>query len=263
MQKYDALKTRLLEIDDLNQAGRVLEWDQAAFMPPGGAPARGRQMATLARLAHERFVEPETGHLLDAAAAETASLPFESDEASLVRVTRRAWEQAVKLPTSLVAEIQEHGALSYQAWTVAKPANDFASVRPILERTLELSRRTAECFPGHDHIADPLIDFSDYGMKAASVRTLFADLRRRLVPIVRAITSRPVTDDACLRQHTPEAEQLAFGLQVIERFGFDFTRGRQDKTPHPFMTKFSLGDVRITTRVREDEITDALFSTLH
>jgi len=263
MQKYDALKTRLLEIDDLNQAGRVLEWDQAAFMPPGGAPARGRQMATLARLAHERFVEAETGHLLDAAAAETAALPFESDEASLVRVTRRAWEQAVKLPTSLVAEIQEHGALSYQAWTVAKPANDFASVRPILERTLELSRRTAECFPGHDHIADPLIDFSDYGMKAASVRTLFADLRRRLVPIVRAITSRPVTDDACLRQHTPEAEQLAFGLQVIERFGFDFTRGRQDKTPHPFMTKFSLGDVRITTRVREDEITDALFSTLH
>ena len=263
MTSLAALKTRLLEIDDLQQAGRLLEWDQAAFMPPGGAPARGRHMATLARLAHERFVDAETGRLLDAAAAETASLPFESDEASLVRVTRRAWEEAVKLPVSLVSEIQEHGAHSYQAWTVAKPANDFATMRPILERTLDLSRRMAECFPGHDHIADPLIDFSDYGMKAATVKTLFADLRRQLVPLVRAITSRPVTDDACVRQHAPEAEQLAFGLEVIERFGFDFTRGRQDKTPHPFMTKFSLGDVRITTRVREDEITDALFSTLH
>ena len=121
----------------------------------------------------------------------------------------------------------------------------------------------ADCFPGYDHIADPLIDFSDYGMKAASVKQLFGELRGKLVPIVRAITSRPLTDDACVRQHAPEAAQLQFGLDVIRRFGFDFERGRQDKTHHPFMTKFSLGDVRITTRVREDEITDALYSTLH
>ena len=146
---------------------------------------------------------------------------------------------------------------------MAKPNNDFATARPLLERTLDLSRRMAECFPGYAHIADPLIDFSDYGMKAADVKTLFSQLRARLVPIVRAITSRPLADDSCVRQHAPEAQQLAFGLQVIERFGFDFQRGRQDKTHHPFMTKFSLGDVRITTRVREDEITDALFSTLH
>ena len=50
---------------------------------------------------------------------------------------------------------------------------------------------------------------------------------------------------------------------MIRRFGYDFERGRQDKTHHPFMTKFSLGDVRITTRVRENDLTDALFSTLH
>lgn len=263
MKSLQKLKSRLLEIDDVNSAASLLRWDQTTYMPPGGAAARGRQLATLSRLAHERFVEAETGHLLDAAAQETASLPYDSDEASLVRVARRAWDQAVKIPGSLVSEVQEHNAESYQAWTVAKPRNDFATVRPLLERTLDLSRRMADCFPGYDHIADPLIDFSDYGMKAASVKTLFADLRSRLVPIVRAITSRPLADDSCVRQNAPEAQQLAFGLAVIQRYGFDFERGRQDKTHHPFMTKFSLGDVRITTRVREDEITDALFSTLH
>jgi carboxypeptidase Taq len=263
MKSLEALKVRLLEVDDLNSAANLLRWDQTTYMPPGGAPARGRQVATLSRLAHERFVEAETGRLLDAAAQETASLPFESDEASLVRVTRRNWDQSVRIPSALVAEFQEHSAASYQAWTEARPKNDFETVRPLLERTLELSRRMADCFPGYDHIADPLIDFSDYGMKAASVRTLFGELRAKLVPIVRAITSRPLADDSCLRQHAPEADQLAFGLAVIRRFGYDFDRGRQDKTHHPFMTKFSLGDVRITTRVREDDITDALFSTLH
>jgi carboxypeptidase Taq len=263
MNSYEALKTRLLEVDDLNSAASLMRWDQTTYMPPGGASARGRQLATLAKLSHERFCDTSTGKLLDEAARETASLPFESDEASLVRVARRNWDQSVKIPAELVAEFQSHSAECYQAWTEARPKNDFERVRPLLEHTLVLSRRMADCFPGYDHIADPLIDFSDYGMKAASVKSLFGELRSKLVPIVRAITSRPVTDDACLRQHAPEPEQLAFGLGVIRHFGFDFERGRQDKTHHPFMTKFSLGDVRITTRVREDEITDALFSTLH
>jgi len=263
MTALDTLKARLLEVDDLSNAAALLRWDQTTYMPPEGAPARGRQLATLSRLAHELFTHAETGRLLDAAAKETASLPFESDDASLVRVTRRNWEQSVKMPTALVAEFQEHSAKSYQVWTEARPKNDFAAVRPHLEKTLELSRRTAECFPGYQHIADPLIDFSEFGMKAASVKQLFAELRAKLVPIVRAITSRPVADDSCIRQHAPEADQLGFGLEVIRRFGYDFARGRQDKTHHPFMTKFSLGDIRITTRVREDEVTDALFSTLH
>lgn len=263
MKAYQALKVRLLEVDDLNRASAVLQWDQATYMPPGGATARGRQVATLSRLAHEAFTAAETGRLLDAAAKETEALPFESDEASIVRVTRRYWDLAVRRPSSLVSEFQEHIAKSYQAWTVARPANDFAGVRPLLEKTLELSRRTADCYPGYDHIADPLINFSDYGMKAASVRKLFSELRGRLVPLVQAIASRPVADDSCLRQHAPAEAQLAFGLKVIRRFGYDFERGRQDLTHHPFMTTFSLGDIRITTRVREDDLTDALFSTLH
>jgi carboxypeptidase Taq len=263
MKSLDALKARLLEVADLHGAASLLHWDQATYMPPGGAPARGRQGALLSRLAHELFTSVETGRLLDAAAKETQSLPYDSDEASLVRVTRRDWEQAVRQPADLVAEFRAHNATTYQAWTAARPANDFERVRPLLEKTLELSRRTADCYPGYEHIADPLIDFSDYGMKAASVRKLFAELREKLVPLVQAITSRPPADDTCIRRRAPEAEQLAFGLDVIRSYGYDFERGREDLTHHPFMTKFSLGDVRITTRVREDDITDALFSTLH
>jgi carboxypeptidase Taq len=263
MKALDALKARLLEVEDLDCAAALLRWDQTTYMPPGGAPARGRQIAMLSKLAHVALTSAETGRLLDAATKETAALPFESDEASLVRVTRRLWEREVRRPADLVAEFQEHVSKIYQAWTVARPSNDFDAIRPLLERTLDLSRRTAECYPGYDHIADPLIDVPDPGMKASSVRQLFAELRTGLAPLVKAITSRPTADDSCLRQQAPHEAQLAFGLEVIRRFGYDFQRGRQDLTHHPFMTKFSLGDVRITTRVRDDDMTDALFSTLH
>src|SRR6185312_7264177 len=111
--------------------------------------------------------------------------------------------------------------------------------------------------------ADPLIDFSDFGMKATSVRQVFGELRERLVPLVRAITQQPPADEGCLHAHYPADEQLAFGKQVIQRYGFDFQRGRQDLTHHPFMTRFASGDVRITTRCKENDLSEALFSTLH
>jgi carboxypeptidase Taq len=260
-QSFDALKQRWNEIFDLGMAASVLRWDQATYMPPGGAPARGRQLALLARLGHERLVDPEVGRLIEA--VEREQHPADSLEAAFARLARREFDRAVKVPGEFVSEMQSHFSESYQIWTEARPANDFARVRPCLEKTLDLSRRYANFFPGYESIADPLIDNSDPDMKASQVRAIFAELRARLVPLVRAITARPPASDACLRQHAPEATQLAFGLEVIRDFGYDFTRGRQDKTHHPFMTKFSLGDVRITTRVREDEVTDALFSTLH
>ena len=262
-KKLQELKTRLLEINDLQLINDLLEWDQTTYMPSGGAQARGRQSALLARLAQEKFIDKKIGKLLDDLHPYEESLPYDSDEASLIRVTRRNYERAIKVPPKFYGELKGHQAKSYQAWTEARPTNDFNKVRDNLEKTLDLSRQKAEFFPGYEHIADPLIDVADYGMKASSIRALFADLRENLVPIVRAITSQPPADDSVLHKHYPEAEQLAFGTEVVRQLGYDFSRGRIDKTHHPFMTKFSLGDVRITTRVQENDYGDCLFSNMH
>jgi carboxypeptidase Taq len=252
-----------LEINDLTSAAALLRWDQTTYMPPGGAAARARQLATLGRLAHEQFTDAGIGTLLDDLRPYEESQPPEADDASLIRVTRRNYERATKIPAPFMAQLRSHGSAAYQAWAAARPANDFVAVAPYLEKTLDLSRQYAGFFPGYEHIADPLIDQADYGMKAATVRALFRDLREQLVPIVRAITAAPAADDTCLHQNFPEAQQLAFGIAVIERFGYDFVRGRQDKTHHPFCTKFALGDVRITNRVKENNLPEALFSTMH
>jgi carboxypeptidase Taq len=257
------LRQRLREISDLYSAGALLDWDQATYMPTGGATARGRQLAMLRKLAHERFVDPALGRLLDALAPHAERLPHDSDDASLVRVARREFDRAIKVPADYVARSNAHGSASYDAWTRARPANDFATMRPFLEQSLELSREYSDFFAPYDHIADPLIDEADEGMTTATIRKLFAELRRELVPIVQAICDQPPTDDSCLHASFAEAQQLDFGLSIARRMGYDLDRGRLDKTHHPFCTKFALGDVRITTRVREDDLGDALFSTLH
>ncbi len=261
-QQLGELRQRLQEIYDLNTTIALLYWDQSTYMPPGGGPARGRQVATLGRHAHRCATDPELGRLLNALAPEVERDP-DSDDAALVRVALRNYERQARIPADFIASMYEHTANTYDLWAQARPQDDFGKVAGALEQTLDYSRRLADFFPGYAHIADPLIDVSDYGMRAADVRALFSELRAQLVPIVQAVTAQQPADDRCLRQFFPEQQQIAFGEQVVRRFGYDFRRGRQDKTLHPFCTSFSIGDVRITTRVREDDLSDALFGTLH
>jgi carboxypeptidase Taq len=262
-RKLAELKRLLLEIDDLGAAGAVLSWDQATYMPKNGAGARGRQSAILSKLVHEKSVDPVLGKLLDELESYASSLPGDSDEASLIRVARRDFEKAIKVPTDYVARAREFGSASYDAWTRAKSTNDFAAMRPFLEKAVDLSREYAAFFAPYNHVADPLIDDADEGMTTASMCTLFAELRKELVPIVCAISDQPTVGDHCLRGTFSEPAQLDFGLSVVKQIGYDLERGRLDKTHHPFCTKFSAGDVRITTRVDESKIGEALFSTLH
>ena len=166
------LKQRLREISDLNAAGSVLNWDQATYMPLAGAAARGRQLAMLGSLAHERAVAPALGRLLDSLVGYGASLPYDSDDSSLIRVAHREYQKKIKVPPDHIARAIAQGSASYDAWTRARPANDFATMVPYFERTLELSREYSSYFAPYKHVADPHIDDADEGMTTASTHKL-------------------------------------------------------------------------------------------
>lgn len=261
--KFLELQERLARVQDLQSAAYVLAWDQETYMPRGGAPARAQQLSTLIALAHAQFTDERVGQLLDDLQAYESGLPYDSDQASLLRIARREYKRRARVPSEFVARQTQTQALSYNEWVKARPNSDFNAVTPWLERNLDLSREYASFFPESAHVADPLIDISDAGMSASEIRRVFSELRAALVPIVQAITSQPLADDSCLKQFFPEAEQLKFGLKVAQQLGYDLNRGRQDKTAHPFMTLFSVGDVRITTRVKENDWGEAFFSTIH
>jgi carboxypeptidase Taq len=261
--KLEQLKKLFAEVSDLRMAQAVLEWDQSTYMPAGGTHARAQQTALLARLAQEKATDPHIGHLLDALQPYAECLPDDHPDAAFVRVGRRNYERALKVPPAFMGEIYQLGAESYDAWAKAHPENDFNAVKPYLEKILDNSRRLADYFPGYEHIADPLIDYVDQGVKATALRQLFAELRRELVPLVQQITALPPADDSCLKRHFDRQGQLAISKELVRQIGYDFQRGRLDLTLHPFTTRFSDGDVRITTRVNEHDLSDCLFSCIH
>ena len=235
-----ALKQRLLEISDLNYASAVLGWDQATYMPPGGAAgARAPDGAAARRLAHERSVDPELGRLIDALTPYGEQLPYDSDDAELIRVARRDFEKAIRVPADYVARASAHGSASYEAWTKARPANDFAAMAPFLEKNVELSREYAGFFAPYAHVADPhdrrRRQRHDDGVGPRAVRRTAA----RAGPD-RACDLRSAAGRRSLpARHFRRAGAAGFRPSSVERLGYDFDRGRLDKTHHPFCTKFS------------------------
>src|SRR5512137_1512691 len=138
------LKIRLAEISDLRHASALIGWDQQTYMPIGGGAARAEQSATLQKITHEMFTSEETGHLIDAATAEVASLDPDSDEARLVTVARRDYEKARKVPSELVAEIARATGQAIEVWTQARAQSDWAPFSPYLARIIDLERKFAD-----------------------------------------------------------------------------------------------------------------------
>jgi carboxypeptidase Taq len=255
------LRQRLVEIDDLRSAGAVLRWDQATHMPDGGAAARARQRATLSRIAHLKATDVALGRLLDRVQSHVEELS--EVDAALVRVARREFERATKVPADFVARASACHAQAYAAWSKARAGDDFPSVLDHLRANVEITREYAHLFAPFEAIADPLIDDADEGMTTARTRALFSEIRPAIVELAAAIAEQPQCDASCLARTVSEQDQIAFAIHAAEMIGYDLNRGRLDKTLHPFCTRFSGGDVRITIRVREDDVTDAFFSTLH
>lgn len=264
--KLDRLKERLYTVRDLQAAASVLAWDQETYMPPGGGAARAEQLATLSQMAHELFTADEVGQLLEDLAETEADLDYDSDEASLIRVARREYERALRVPPELVAEIARHSSQAQQVWIKVRKADDFASFQPALQRNIELRQQWAACFDvaPDGHIYDPLLDSYEPGMTTAEVSAVFETVREALVTLTAQIAEKQAAvDDRPLRQPYDPDAQWAFSLELARGIGYDFERGRQDKSAHPFSTSFSIDDVRITTRVNPEFPSTCWFGTMH
>ena len=259
--RFADLKSRLAEIYDLRRAQEILFWDQTVMMPPGGGAVRSAQLTTLDRIAHEKFVSDEVGALLDALADYEQQLDYDSDEASLIRTTRRDWEKAHRVPADLAAEMTGAAAEAHDVWAKARADNDYALFLPHLERAVELKRRYVDCFEGYDEPYDVLLDDYEPGMKTAAVRRVFDDLKAELVPLIAEIGSVE-GDDAFMQGPWPVDAQHDYSLKIIERFGFDESFARLDLTVHPFAASSGTQDIRLTTRYKEDDIT-SIFTAMH
>ena len=260
-EKLGQLKEILGEVEDLRHAEAVLEWDQNVSMPPGGSEARGQQLSTLAKIAHEKSTSDEVGKLLDSLKQEFTDP--NSDDAALIRVTARGYDKATRVPAAFIGEQAIAVAKAFDAWVEAKGKSDFSIFQPHLEKVVEMTQKYISFFPPADHPYDTLLDDYEPGMKTAEVQAIFDKLRPQQVKLIKAIKSAKQVKDGFLGKKYNEKKVWDFSEKIITKFGYEWSRGRQDKAPHPFQTTFSVDDTRITNRFESDNPLSTLFSAMH
>jgi len=261
--RYTELKERLAEVNDLQRASGFLGWDQHVKMPAGGGEVRAEQSATIDRLAHEAFIAPEIGRLLDALEGLGESQPYDSVEASLIRVTRRDWEKARRVPSELQAEISRTSALAMPAWVEARKTQDFSLFLPHLRKALELRHRYIDCFEPAGDPYDILLDDFEHGTTTAEVAAVFERLKEGQVPLVAEVAATRNGDERPARHGPfPIERQQEFELRVIRAFGYTDESWRIDPAVHPFASGMGTQDIRLTTRYFEENL-DGLFATMH
>lgn len=258
------LRQRMGELTDLRHASGLLEWDQQTMMPPRGASSRAESLATLEKISHQMFASAQTGHLIERAAAELDGAPSDSDAARMVRVIRRRWEKARRVPTQLAADLARSASVGHEAWIAARSASDFAAFVPYLQHNIDLARRYVDCFEGFDCAYDVLLDNYDPGTTTAEVNVLFEELKAQLIPLIATLSRHADrVDSSPVYGHFPVERQRQFVTEVVQMMGFDRSGWRIDDAVHPFAAGFGSHDVRITTRWDEGYLPCGLYGAMH
>lgn len=263
-KEYKALNDHLTAVYDLRNASAVLQWDQEVCMPPKGTEGRSNQLSTLSEISHSLFVSPKTDTLITELENATVSAPYESDERSLARVSRRDYIQNAKIPSELVAEQARLASESFAAWIEARKQNNYSLFAPFLEKTVALARKIADCIGYQNHPYEALFSLYEPGISVAELDLLLAPLAKEIPAILASAVKKSAAVKYSAFPGTFDvAAQKVFTEKILAAIGFNFDRGRQDLSAHPFTTTFSSGDVRVTNRFREDDPLGSIFSALH
>ncbi len=258
-EAYGDLLERYRRYAMLQSTQRLLSWDQQVMMPPGGTPARSKQLSTLSGLGHDLVTDDAVAGRLD----ELDGADLTDEQAAVVREIRRQHERAAAVPRELVEALSAKTTEALSIWEGAREDDDFEAFAPTLEELLELSREQARHIdPDRDPYAVLFEGYEPYLPLETADRVL-GRLRDELVPLVDAVADSGVTIDSPFAGGTyPAADQEALARDVLDLLGYDWDRGRLDTSTHPFSSGNQF-DARITTRFSEDDPLDALMSTVH
>lgn len=255
------LEARFQQIASIDAASGILHWDAATMLPASSTDARGDQLAALAEVSHEKLTDPAMAEWFAAAQSE----PLEDWRRANLNEMHWRWSHATSVPQTLVSALTKLRLKSEHQWRSAKETSDYAGFLPIFREVIALTREVAHAKAAALGLSpyDALLDSYDRGLRRATIDPIFTQTKTWLPDFVgEVITHQAAQPTQPLNANVPVATQEALGRAMMLALGFDTTRGRIDTSAHPFCGG-APGDVRITTRYREDRFTDALYGVLH
>jgi carboxypeptidase Taq len=259
-ERYEVYREYMARLADIRHALALMQWDQETYMPVKGADFRARQVATLSELAHEMATSEKLEELLHSLKEEPG---LTGSERKNILLNATDFEKQKKYSSAFVRKMSETVSRSFNAWVKAKNENRFSLFEKELDELMLLKKEETRILGFSAHPYDALLDEFEKGCTVSLLDKIFSGLRPSLKDIIDRIRQQKQVDDSFLRKHYDRQKQWDFGMQIIRVLGFDFDAGRQDLSSHPFTTSFNKHDVRITTRITENDFNNMTWSCIH
>ena len=257
---YAVYTDRMQKIADVKYAAAVLQWDQETYLPSKGAAFRASQLATLSEIAHEWFISPDLGSLLQELHSR-GDLP--EDRKRNIELSLEDYDKQKKFTPAFIRRLSETSSRCFHSWLQSRSANSFTVYKDDLEEMVRLKKEEADLAGYERHPYNALLDQYEKGATVALLDKVFSEVRAPLKDLLDRIAGRPQVDSDFLRGNFPRQLQWDFGMDLIRQLGFDFEAGRQDISEHPFTTSFNPRDVRITTRIDDRDFSHMTWSCIH
>jgi carboxypeptidase Taq len=259
MDYYSAYLIKMKELAELVGISSLLSWDQEIYLPKKSGEFRAQQLSLVNGLMHEKATDPS---LINA--IENSILQNEATDLKKLNlnVSKKDIERKNKLSRNHIEESTLLISKSFEAWELARERNDFDTFKPFLKQIIELKRREADLITFENHPYDALLDEFEPGMKVETLDILFDKLRIGIQSLLNKIPQKNI-ESSFMHENYPQSIQWEMGLDVLNKIGFNFEHGRQDLSTHPFTITFSPQDVRITTRIDDNNLNEMLWSCLH
>ncbi len=262
MNAYQRLEERFGAISDVGQAISILNWDRAVIMPAAASGERGRQLATLEALAHEKLTDPKTAD--DLAEAENLRDLSPMQKANL-REMRRLYTHAAAVPETLVTALSMKTTECEAIWREAKKKSDWKAVEKPLTEVLKLVREKAGIKAAALKVTpyNALLDRYDPCNTTDNIDRVFNDLEPFLIPFVDEVIAHQKSEETLsLGDKFDIKKQQGVALELAKLVGLDLTNSRLDVSAHPFCGG-TAGDKRITTRYSEADFLPAMMGVIH
>ncbi|WP_423737484.1 carboxypeptidase M32 [Chitinophaga caseinilytica] len=257
---YQDYTARMQQIADVRNSVSILGWDQETYLPEKGAEFRGRQITTLSTISHELSTSPALGDLLQELKSRQ---DLDDVQRRNVELSAEDFEKQRKYPGSFVAELSTASNAAYHAWIKSRKEKDFSVFEPLLAKMVELKKKEADILGYTGHPYDALLNEYEKGADVAMLDAIFRDVRQSLHPLLQQIALQTPPDKKFLNRLYPKDQQWQFGIDILKAMGYDFGAGRQDVSEHPFTTSFNPLDVRVTTRIDEQDLGNMTWSCIH
>ncbi|GAB1430262.1 carboxypeptidase M32 [Ignavibacteria bacterium] len=247
-------------IQDVRAASSILNWDQETYMPEGAAEVRAEQIGTLDTIAHQLLTGNKALKFADA----IRSFDGAAHKMPLLGIFLEDHERAVKLPEDLVRRTSKAQSLAHHVWLRARAESNYAVFMPALQELLDLKIEAAELYGYEANRYDALLNLWEPGVSVEQLNPVFDKLQAATKQILENIA--PYSDRVStvpMTRFYSKDKQLEFSRFISERLGFNFANGRIDLSAHPFCTSFSQFDVRLTTRVNENNLDSCLYGVIH